>query len=208
MTTEGTVTNIDAISGDEANSSHKLLHNGHLFILRDGKIFNAQGARVKQYLIVPFRPHLQVFTYRHRLCSLHAQLVSFSPSHRVIVVSKNGVTLLTLLAHFRNSVFLQQRSSLIYLYYLETVPTVPTVPCKIRMSILSFLSICPFLRHLVLDKMDNLDTIFFSKTITNNLYTTPDKIRPSPRVQLVINQWLGRCQLVVTTTSKQRHTHL
>ena len=47
MTTEGTVTNIDAISDDEANSSHKLLHNGHLFILRDGKIFNAQGARVK-----------------------------------------------------------------------------------------------------------------------------------------------------------------
>ena len=27
--------------------SSKLLHDGHLFILRDGKIFNAQGARVK-----------------------------------------------------------------------------------------------------------------------------------------------------------------
>ena len=35
------------ISQNILEQSSKLIHNGHLFILRDGKIYNAQGARVK-----------------------------------------------------------------------------------------------------------------------------------------------------------------
>ena len=49
FTTPEEDTGIEAVSGErlEVSGSRKILHEGNLYILRDGKIFNAQGARVK-----------------------------------------------------------------------------------------------------------------------------------------------------------------
>lgn len=41
------IENMDSAAGNPSPVTHKLLRNGQLFIERDGKIFNAQGAQVK-----------------------------------------------------------------------------------------------------------------------------------------------------------------
>ena len=42
-------TGIEEVSGErlEVSGSRKILHDGHLYILRDGKIYNAQGAQIR-----------------------------------------------------------------------------------------------------------------------------------------------------------------
>ena len=48
ITSEDVDDGIEEINADaNLGGSSKLLHEGHLYILREGKIFNAQGARVK-----------------------------------------------------------------------------------------------------------------------------------------------------------------
>ena len=48
ITSEDVDDGIEEINADaNLGGSSKLLHEGHLYILRDGKIFNAQGARVR-----------------------------------------------------------------------------------------------------------------------------------------------------------------
>ena len=46
FTTKQTPTGVEEVSGQKSEV-RKLLRNGQLFILRNGEIFNAQGARVK-----------------------------------------------------------------------------------------------------------------------------------------------------------------
>ena len=48
ITSEDVDDGIEEINADaNLGGSSKLLHEGHLYILREGKIFNAQGARIK-----------------------------------------------------------------------------------------------------------------------------------------------------------------
>ena len=49
VTTEPIVTDIDAVTGDglQVTGAKKMIQDGHLYILRDGKTYNANGVRVR-----------------------------------------------------------------------------------------------------------------------------------------------------------------